>query len=586
MNKLSRAAVFAVFGLMALAWTCGTVSAAPENNNFLNAQLLSGSGGTFVGSNVDATKQVGEPYHFGNLGGASIWYKYVAPASGVLHFATNNSNFDTIVGVYTGTSVNDLTLVATNDNDELDGWMKIYSRLYVGVQAGQTYYIAVDGKNSMDGAGAAEGAVGGNYSFESVVLNDDFDSAPTLATGSGPYSITTTNVGASKEPNEPNHMNNSGGRSVWFNFYNDANYPRNITLTLNSTRAANPAATANGLITVYSGLSLNSLTPVAKPEFVSVGKVRLTFLADAHWTYHIAIDGFDAGAGASTGTFRLTYGVTKDARTADFDEDGKADLSVFRPSDGNWYSRDSGTNAMRAIHWGMIGDQPRISRDEIGSQYYTIFRPSTGVWYELFDYLYHDIFAWGLSGDIALVRNRRSAGGTLDTLPTVFRPSTGTWWFYGSGYTALQFGQANDVPVLADFDGDGTDEITVFRPSDGNWYFFDTVTRQTTTLKFGQAGDVPVVADYTADGIADVAIWRPSTGDWWFLNRQTGAQTPVQFGQWGDKPQPADYDGDGRADLAVFRSGIWWIRNSSDGSVKLVQWGLSNDVPVSAPVKQ
>lgn len=577
--KLSAAYAFIFLTTLA-------VHAAPANDNFLNAQLLSGSGGTFTGSNVDGTKQVGEPYHFGNLGGSSIWYKYVAPASGVLHFATSSSNIDTVVGVYTGTSVNNLTLVGTNDNDELDGWMKIYSRIFVGVQSGQTYYIAVDGKNPMDGSGAAEGTIGGNFSLDTVVLNDNFGSATTLATGSGTYSITTSNVGASKEPGEPNHMNNSGGRSVWFNFHNDKNYPRSITLTLNSTRAANPTATANGLIAVYSGNTLSTLTTIAEPDFVAVGKVRVTFLAAANWTYRIAIDGFDAGAGASTGSFRLTYGVTKDTRTADFDEDGRADLSVFRPSDGNWYSRDSGTNVLRAIHWGMNGDQPLLARDEIGSQYYTIFRPATGVWYELFDYLFHDIFQWGLSGDVALLRNRRNAGGTIDSHPTVFRPGTGTWWFYNNGYHAFQFGQAGDIPLLADFDGDGSDEITVFRPSDGNWYFYNPVTNQTTILNFGQAGDIPVPADYNADGIADVAIFRPSTGDWWLRNAQTGAQTPVHFGQAGDKPQPADYDGDGRADLAVFRSGTWWIMQSSNGVIKTAKWGLSSDIPVSAPVKQ
>src|SRR5207249_3220653 len=48
------------------------VLSPPSNDNFANAQLISGNSGTVTTSNVDATKEAGEPNHAGNTGGKSV----------------------------------------------------------------------------------------------------------------------------------------------------------------------------------------------------------------------------------------------------------------------------------------------------------------------------------------------------------------------------------------------------------------------------------------------------------------------------------------------------------------------------------
>ena len=48
----------------------------------------------------------------------------------------------------------------------------------------------------------------------------------------------------------------------------------------------------------------------------------------------------------------------------------------------------------------------------------------------------------------------------------------------------------------------------------------------------------------------------------------------------GDIAVPGDYDGDGRIDFAVWRSGTWWVRQSSDNGVVSRLWGQVGDVPV------
>lgn len=88
----------------------------PANDNFASAQALDGASGDVVGSNVGATKETGEPNHSGTAGGASVWFRWTAPAGGPVTIATAGSTFDTLLAVYTGATVSGLTPVASNDD--------------------------------------------------------------------------------------------------------------------------------------------------------------------------------------------------------------------------------------------------------------------------------------------------------------------------------------------------------------------------------------------------------------------------------------------------------------------------------------
>ena len=122
------------------------VPAPPANDPFANAQAITGASGTTTGTNLNATKETGEPNHF-SAGGKSIWYVWTAPRTGTLTVNTNGSNYDTLLAAYTGSAVNALTSRASDD-DAGDGLQSLIS---FPVTAGTTYRIAVDGYNAASG---------------------------------------------------------------------------------------------------------------------------------------------------------------------------------------------------------------------------------------------------------------------------------------------------------------------------------------------------------------------------------------------------------------------------------------------------
>ncbi len=117
----------------------------PLNDDFGNRILLGGSLISANGSNVNATKQPGEPDHALNAGGKSVWWSWKAPTNGNVTLSTAGSTFDTLLAVYTGSSLSALTEVQSNDDDFAGD--DVTSLLSFDAVGGITYQIAVDGYN-------------------------------------------------------------------------------------------------------------------------------------------------------------------------------------------------------------------------------------------------------------------------------------------------------------------------------------------------------------------------------------------------------------------------------------------------------
>ncbi len=264
----------------------------------------------------------------------------------------------------------------------------------------------------------------------------------------------------------------------------------------------------------------------------------------------------------------------------DFDGDGKSDISIFRPSNGQWWLNRSAAGTITHTFGNSAdvlapGDFTGDGKTDVA-----VFRPSSGEWFVLRseNFSFYS-FPFGTNGDIP-VPGDYDGDGKTDA--AVFRPSDSTWYIQrSSGGTTIQsFGAAADFPVPADYDGDGMTDIAIFRPSNGQWW----LNRSTAGLivrTFGTSDDKNVQGDYTGDGKADVAIWRPSTGEWFILRSEDSSFYSFPFGANGDLPSPGDYDGDGKFDAAVFRpsSATWYIQRSTAGLL-IQNFGAATDLPI------
>ncbi len=275
---------------------------------------------------------------------------------------------------------------------------------------------------------------------------------------------------------------------------------------------------------------------------------------------------------------------------ADFDGDGKTDVSVYRPSDGNWYINRS-TAGFAAIHWGGAPGDVIVpgDYDGDGKADYAIWRPSDTA--NVTDYYVLNSNGFTVSGYSHGLTTDKPVSGDFDgdgkTDLAVWRPSTGVWYVFGSQgqtTTQAQFGSTGDIPMAMDNDGDGKSNFTVFRPSNNTWYIAKptgTPAQNFDAVQWGLAGDVYVPGDYDGDNKEDVAVFRPSNGTWYIRRSTDGGTTYMQFGQAGDVPVPGDYDGDGKDDIAVYRAGVWYLNRSTSGFAA-VAFGTAGDVAVPA----
>lgn len=284
-------------------------------------------------------------------------------------------------------------------------------------------------------------------------------------------------------------------------------------------------------------------------------------------------------AGSGVGTIVNDDNAVPPRTAFDYDADGKADLSIFRPSNGQWWLSRS-TAGVLAMTFGNATDKI-VPADFTGDRKTDVafWRPSTGEWFVLRseDSSYYS-FPFGATGDVPAPADY-DGDGRADA--AVFRPSTATWYISKStgGTLIVSFGANGDVPVVDDYDGDGKADVAVFRPSNGQWWL-NRSTAGVIASTFGTSTDKPVHGDFTGDGKADIGFWRPSNGDWFVLRSENSSYYSFPFGAVNDMPTAADFDGDGKVDPAVFRSAsaTWYVNRSSQGML-IQSFGATGDLP-------
>ncbi|MBI4238109.1 MAG: thrombospondin type 3 repeat-containing protein [Deltaproteobacteria bacterium] len=206
----------------------------------------------------------------------TVWYSYTASSDTFIQVDFRNSNFDTVVAVYTGTDLDDLSAVTCNDD-----FFDVHASVTLPVTSGTTYYIQ---------AGAYGGDTGTDLTIDVTEVdappaNDDFADAIPLTEVDLPYSPAPfSTTGADKEPDEADDCAWSAN-TVWYSFTPTVDTVVNIDAT---------ASDFNVAATVYTGATLGTLGEESC-EYNTI----VQFTATADTTYYIRFGGLNATGGSS-----------------------------------------------------------------------------------------------------------------------------------------------------------------------------------------------------------------------------------------------------------------------------------------------
>ncbi|CAF0806329.1 unnamed protein product [Adineta steineri] len=148
----------------------------------------------------------------------------------------------------------------------------------------------------------------------------------------------------------------------------------------------------------------------------------------------------------------------------------------------------------------------------------------------------------------------------------------------------VRWGTIFDIPMPADYDGDGFADFAVYRTTDLTWYVSSSNNPNIIIVKpWGLPNDIPVRCNFDGDKYFDFTVFRPATAQWIsHLSSNPGFQYIHKWGRPNDFPCPGDFDGDGKTDFVVYRNGAYYINPSSDPSVQWTkQWGQPGDICVA-----
>jgi hypothetical protein len=227
--------------------TAPALAAAPPNDNFANAQVLSGTATSVPGTTVGATAEPGEPGHPSSQD-HTVWYSWTPPQDMVVQLDTCNSSNSFITRIWSGATLTSLVELDPRNDEPFPGGCPSggsYDFHWYDVTGGTTYSVSV-----MQLFSGGDGPFTLSLNAMPRPANDDFAGAQDLGQALE-VGVDGTTFGAGTEPGEPGFSD--GGNSVWYRW----TAPKRTRVRIDNCNTETRSA-----VTVYKGASLEALTEV------------------------------------------------------------------------------------------------------------------------------------------------------------------------------------------------------------------------------------------------------------------------------------------------------------------------------------
>ena len=255
---------------------------APLNDDFANARNVTAPINVRART-ASASTQPGEAAIQGNqcsIGRASVWYHLTSPIDTVASVDTLGAKIDTVIGVYTGSSLASLEQVACGNDTVVRGTLRDTSRVAWKMLAATDYYVQV-----MGFYGQTSTSIPVHFRRPTPIANDNFGNA-TVVSPALPSTRPVNLLRATVEAGEPGTLCASDDwQSAWYAYTAPADTTLKATIGVTDDDFTPTLA-------VYTGPDLLNLSEgacVTNQPFNDTPSESLTFAVSSTVTYYLRV---------------------------------------------------------------------------------------------------------------------------------------------------------------------------------------------------------------------------------------------------------------------------------------------------------
>ena len=357
----------------ASGYTALRIGTVPPNDDFANAQVISGESLSINATLFSSTEEAGERNHTNNVAGHSVWYKWVAPKTEPFVLSAYSTAVDTVAAVYTGSSLANLSLVRAVDNPAANP-ANTDALVMFDATAGTTYYFVIDHTTTSSGSPGGEFILTLNDALWEYPALNEITSSPAVGTDGTVY----FGAGSGDDDDTNVYAVTSAGTKKW-----------SVSTGESGIIGASPAIGTDG--TVYIGgtdkilYALDGSTGSRKWTFTAGTAISSTAAIGTDGTVYFRDDA-KLYALSSTGSLRWTFDLAGSTDGTYSSPAIAADGTIYVGTNGGAFHavKDNGGGSV-SQKWKFTANDDIFTSPSIAADGTVYFATLSGTVYALID---------------------------------------------------------------------------------------------------------------------------------------------------------------------------------------------------------